>query len=105
MTQEICFACGDFNQNEWHHILRKVNDPRVVPLCVRCHNYVDRILLDKWPPGMAYDAFCGIWAKISPTERLMLLKMIALFADAIPRPLPLFPIPPEEAIPPSGQVH
>ncbi len=56
-------------------------DGPTIPLCVSCHDEVDRIPLDKWPME-SFEWMMSLWKKLNANERLMLLKMTRIVIAA-----------------------
>lgn len=51
------------------------------PLCVSCHDEVDRTPLGKWPVD-AVNWMLGLWKKLDRNERLMIMKLVRISIDA-----------------------
>lgn len=74
---EECFVCGLVRHCEQHHLLPKqVGGEETFPLCLSCHEHVDRTPLKE-----SYTAMRGTWAKLNAGERLLCLKFIRIMAD------------------------
>lgn len=86
-TQSVgdCFVCGERKPVEMHHpIPRRAGGERMgtVPLCEDCHTEIDRRPIDRWTPGQALAAMVRAWGALDPNGRRMVLKMVAVTADA-----------------------
>lgn len=79
-----CFCCGMALSKkccEYHHFPKsKANGGKSMnPLCMACHDYVDRIKLDSWFEGTATETFAGLM-ELQQTKfgRLFLMKMVSI---------------------------
>ena len=56
-----CKACGTplyKNNTEHHHfpVSKKNGGKRTIPLCLSCHNMIERVRIDAWPDSYVEDA-------------------------------------------------
>lgn len=61
VEKDQCYACGVIltkSNTEWHHfpIPARCGGEDTVPLCIGCHDMVDRIPLGDWPVDWAFNA-------------------------------------------------
>lgn len=75
----VCWACGHPASIQWHHIKPQSvggtnNEGNLVPLCVTCHDKVDRIPFGDWDISSAI----GALNEASGDAKLAGLKFIAL---------------------------
>jgi len=77
-----CSACEKEvtkRQTENHHfpIPKRLSGAMTIPLCRTCHDYVDRISLEDWPPEWWYSA----WSETSTPGRLLILKTLSRLTE------------------------
>lgn len=78
---DTCFACGTPlrpGNTENHHVLPTINN-LTVPLCLSCHDLVDRFPLHKWPTPLYLEALASI-KDLPRVPKLLALKFIAMDA-------------------------
>lgn len=81
---EQCVVCGDYRHCEMHHIKPgSMGGKMTVPLCLSCHEQIDRTPLGDWDAGEAFGAMSGLWNKCSKPERLLLLKFLSVMSLAL----------------------
>ena len=65
IDEDRCFACEVVltkGNVEWHHfpIPARCGGEHTVPLCMGCHDMVDRVLLEDWPVDWAFGAISNL---------------------------------------------
>ena len=84
-----CEVCGDklFSEEgsslELHHypIPKRHGGKKVIPICLFCHNFIDRICLADWQKDWIENAPKDMWKNMNREGRLFFLKMISLITD------------------------
>ena len=80
-----CVACEKTRHCEVHHILPRRHGGKggvnLVPLCVACHDAVDRLPLSSWDPTEAACGLARLWGALDLDSRLLLLKGIAVMSS------------------------
>lgn len=82
-----CLACGVLltkRTRELHHfpIPGRLGGQATVPLCIPCHDMVDRKNFEDWPIGWVFDA----WASMPREGRLYLLKVLSRLSSDAEKP-------------------
>jgi len=76
---EMCFICGVYRHCEQHHVIPGDN-AFVVPLCLSCHEHLDRTPLDNWDIVETVAGIMDCWDKLDKRGRIWLFKVISLAA-------------------------
>lgn len=84
----VCFYCrwpvlGESHEHDHFPTPLRDGGDTTVPVCIRCHDYKDRINLADWPPEAAFEALRSIFEKCSPFERLVFAKFFKVASDAM----------------------
>ncbi len=86
MTRAECFVCGHVRPCEMDHVVPVRAGGRrlgTVPLCRGCHDQLDRMPVALWDPSTLLSSLVSVWTKLVPTERLAVLKVTRIAADAM----------------------
>jgi hypothetical protein len=78
-----CLACGSEENIEEHHPFRGLFDEQTISLCERCHTHVDRMPFDRWLPGIAMQEILRSFSLLTPTGRIAMIKILAVFSEAL----------------------
>ena len=81
---DACLVCGA-KWHEIHHIIPKCaggtdEAENLIPLCINCHNSVDRIPLKSWSPAALVEAFSDVCD--TNNGKLLILKLLSINARA-----------------------
>lgn len=86
--RQSCFACEATVTCEMHHLVPTRLRPRLaegcltIPLCVRCHDMVDRMSMwDNFPVFVR--GYEPLWKALPVDSRLLLLRFIKLIGGKI----------------------
>ena len=76
-----CFVCERFSKVEIDHPIPKISGGKMlVPLCVSCHDDLDRSPIGKWEPERALQGLLSLWSNSGLVERLLILKLVRVAA-------------------------
>lgn len=73
-----CTVCGKLRLCEQHHIRPQAAGgagTETIPLCTSCHDYVDRIPLDRSSAEEQLMGWMQLWGALDVEGRLLLLKL------------------------------
>lgn len=74
-----CTVCGRFSKVELDHPIPKAcGGEFLIPLCLTCHDSLDRSPLLSWSATEALSGLMSLWGKCGTPERLMILKMVRI---------------------------
>lgn len=76
-----CFICEQNTFVEQHHIIPQsaggAEHPKY-PICVTCHDEIDRAKLDQWDADDTLEWISGLWSKCNRGERLVICKLVSV---------------------------
>jgi hypothetical protein len=86
-------VCGEIRPCERHHTIPvSLGGDVTIPLCVPCHDKVDRINMANWDQTDMTAGFQELFVKCGPAGRLYLLKALKIVAHALANvPIPYVP--------------
>ncbi len=81
--KEFCWACGAPARERDHFPMpARFGGGRLFPLCVTCHDLKDRHPIEKWNASNAFLAISGLINRASRDEKIVLMKLIVMVAEA-----------------------